>query len=220
MLPASLANMFFSAQPLYFEATDNSQDATSQTTYSFTSQNIGNRPSATRRIIVCVGGYRDAGGAVSSATINGVAATIHVSDNSAYQSMAIISAVVPTGTSVTIAITWSISQAACGIAVFAMDTGNASSLYTSGSDYAGALSVSVSPPARSVTIAAAIRYYASAITWTWGGTLGATEYSDAKHDATSMSSAYFTTDSAASGTITATPSAGTVQESLQYVVFS
>jgi hypothetical protein len=202
---------------VYLTPTDSTNDATSETTYNFTSQNFGSARKY-RRIIVAVSGYRDAGGTVSSATIGGVSATVHVNKSQAYSSIAIISAVVPTGTSGTVSITWSVLQAACSISVFAMDLDGSSSLYDSGSDYSGGISVSVSPPARSCLVCHVARYNAGA--YTWSGTLGVTEYDDNNHDLVRHSSAYFKTSAADSGTIIATSASGTSQEVFQYVIFS
>ena len=94
-------------------------DATDQTTYSFASVDIG-AADATRYVIVALAARNStADRTVSSATIAGVSASIVADGSAANTQCAILMAAVPTGTTGTIAITFSAAQLRCGIAVWA-----------------------------------------------------------------------------------------------------
>jgi len=90
--------------------------------YSATGVSIGN-PSyiATRRVIVFMGGLNDV--SLTSGTINGVTATIHIAGVTAGSSswMAAMSAVVTSGTSVTISLTTSVGAGQPTLFVYTID---------------------------------------------------------------------------------------------------
>lgn len=95
-----------------------------QASYSFTSQSI-DAADATRRVVVAVHWmYAGAGTdtVLNSATIGGVAATIHVQTNNGTSSspdgIAIISALVPTGTTATIDLTFNATCSRAYIGVY------------------------------------------------------------------------------------------------------
>lgn len=91
------------------------------TVYSFTGLAIG-AAEANRRVVVIVGNRGDA---IDSATIGGVAATIHGvrASTSALNECAIISAVVPTGTVADVVITLVSSAVRCTVGVWAITGG-------------------------------------------------------------------------------------------------
>lgn len=94
-----------------YEYLDAKNDGTDLTTYSFAAVNFGTA-TADRLIVVNTGIGAAFDRTISSATIGGVAATL-VSNNSGR--VHIISAVVPTGTSGTVSITFSGAAVRCGI---------------------------------------------------------------------------------------------------------
>src|SRR5262245_51584457 len=96
-------------------------DTVNRTTYTFTGLSIG-AADATRRVICAV--HWDAnsvgGQTISSATIGGVSATIHGTaiDETSGSYVQFISALVPTGTTATVSVTFGGGNAACFVAVW------------------------------------------------------------------------------------------------------
>jgi hypothetical protein len=147
-----------------------------QTTYTFTAQDIG-AAAATRRVVVVVGA--SAGGAVtlSSATIGGVSATIHVNVND-FPHISIISAQVPTGTTGDVVVTFSAGVQDAGIGVYRMINEGSSSPFATASVSASTTpSVSIDVPTNGSLFAGSIvNSFFGANTFTW---TGATERYDA-----------------------------------------
>lgn len=158
---------------------DGKEDATNLTTYSFTGVNFG-APSSTRLIVVCIAGYRDNGGTVASATIGGVTATIHANNSIGNGSIATISAVVPTGTSGTVVISWSILQAATTIDVYALDNIKSTTPTFTIVDTSSPLSQDITYGPNTVVIAHAKAYTAGS--FTWSGSAGLVEQGDNIYD--------------------------------------
>lgn len=96
-------------------------NGTTQTTYTFSSQNLGT--AASDRYIVVAVGWRKSGSApsLSSVSVGGVSATSVVnykSGTTTATGAAIFIAAVPTGTSGDVVITFSADSASCGIALY------------------------------------------------------------------------------------------------------
>lgn len=149
------------------------EDDTNQATYTFTSAAIG-VADASRRVVVAVHwGQATNNRTLSSATIGGIAATIHSQSNPAnLASVAIISALVPTGTTATIVINFSGSADRCKIGVFrAVNETSASPSDTQvdTSFTSNALSVSLTVPNDAWVVAASTNATGSGITHTWTG---------------------------------------------------
>lgn len=103
------------APRIFFTGTD--VQSAVQSTFSFVNQNIGTA-SSDRLVVVAVNGNN---GEVVSGTINGIPTTTHVSTwSNANCSVSIISAPVPSSTSVTIDITYDYSDARCIIGIYAI----------------------------------------------------------------------------------------------------
>lgn len=124
---------------------------TNQVTHTFSSQGFG-VAQTTREIYVLISYGGSAARTISSATIGGVSATIRtqdvLSDGSQAVGSAIISAAVPTGTTGTIAITFStfgIYAVAIGIVRVINKTTNVASNTTSASDASPPASLTSSP---------------------------------------------------------------------------
>lgn len=99
----------------------------STNTFTKTGAGIGSA-SSTRLVIVAIGGPLASGRSISSATIGGVAATIHVDKQGNSSWAAIISAVVPTETTADIVLTMNLSVFNNAVyAVYTSDTANMSS---------------------------------------------------------------------------------------------
>lgn len=171
--------MHFSEPPPTCAYVDGKEDPATLTNYSFTGVNFG-APSSTRRIVVCIAGYRDAGGTVASATIGGIAATIHLNTSLGNGSIAIVSAVVPTGTSGTVVINWSILQAATTIDVYAVDNIKSTIPTLTAVDTTSPLSQNISHDPNTVVIAHAKTYTTGS--FTWSGTAGLVEQADHTYD--------------------------------------
>lgn len=95
-------------------------DTVDRTTYTFTAVDIGTA-SSTRLVVVTVQGRGNplANRTISSATIGGVSATL-VSNQSGGNPSAIISAVVTTGTTADVVITWSAGMSICIIGSYSL----------------------------------------------------------------------------------------------------
>lgn len=161
-------------QPIYISNTDESGSTTDQTTFTFSTQAIGPEPGAgqTRSIVVGLWGPGASGAArtVSSVTINGITASQDIFlDAGGGRIAAFYRAVVPTGTSVTIVVTFSGQCVRCGIGVWRLT--NIGSLVDSGSSTASpAGSVSVDAVAGGAVIGFAFGSDASVRrTATWTG---------------------------------------------------
>lgn len=128
-------------------------DLTGLTTYSFASVGIGSADS-TRRVIVAVHWGNSAARTLSSATIGGVSATIHVQSSSTARGVAIISALVPTGTTATIEFTFSGAAVRAGIGVWtSIDEQNSSPTATF-TDATDPFSGTINVPADGFVVAA------------------------------------------------------------------
>jgi len=176
-------------------STTASSSTSALTTYSFTSVSIG-AASATRRVIVLVHGRSGTNlRTISSATIGGVAATIdaQITSSSGGTSLAgIISATVPTGTTATVAITFSGSMFDSLIYPLALDNlisvtpvDTATASATSGASLTTGATVNVEDGGYVVAIAD--RAGNSTATW-----VGLTEYIDVYYNAGSNITAAYT----------------------------
>jgi hypothetical protein len=167
------------------------EDPGNNTTYTFASVAIG-AADATRRVVVVAHWSRaTAVVALTSATIGGIAATIHVQDGGAGVGgrVAIISALVPTGTTATIALNFSTAQDRAFIAVYrainetsAGPTATASDNAVSGNQF----DVSLNIPSNGWVVAGVnANQSGSGMVWSW---LGITEQYDAPYsDAAAVS---------------------------------
>ena len=176
--------------PLSLFAGGAGQLGTAGPSYTFTSLSIGTAD-ASRKVYVCVGTRRAAGGAVSSMTIGGVSASavVSVSTNSNANSVAIWCAVVPTGTTATVVVTLAGASAAyCSVKCYATTGDHTVEDFQSGST--GPISLSLAVKANGYLIGAGHGANAGpSATWT-----GITEDTDIN---TSTQSDTFSTASAA-----------------------
>lgn len=125
--------------------TGTAEDDTALTTYSFASFPFG-PPSPDRVIIICIHGGGGTGVTLSSGTIGGVAATIAAQDVNNNKLSAIMSAVVPTGISGTVALTFNAAKSRAAIAgVAAYNLRSAVARDVQNINNASASSLSVSP---------------------------------------------------------------------------
>jgi hypothetical protein len=148
-------------------------DESNQSTYTFTSHAIGTAD-ATRRVVVAVHWAQATNNrTLTSATIGGIAATIHNQQNPAnLASVAIISALVPTGTTATIVLNFSGSADRCRVGVFrAVNEQSASPADTQvdTSFTSNALSVTLTVPNDAWVMACSTNATGSGITHTWTG---------------------------------------------------
>jgi|SRR3989304_700982 len=145
-------------------------DVSNLTVYTFTNHAIGDAD-PTRRVVVAVSlGFNAAGGqTLASATIGGIAATIHVQLGS-QDCVAIISALVPTGTTATIVITASAVAARAAVAVYRAINETVATFHqtqTDGTLTGAVLSVAINIPASGWVVA--ISQFNGNVTTTWAG---------------------------------------------------
>lgn len=119
----------------------NATDGTDTTTYSFASQPFGTAASD-RIVVVGILGRAPTTGAVSSVTIGGVSATL-ITQNAAAPTPpfatigALYAALVPTGTTGTIDVVFSVSQVRCAIGIWSIYGATGVSPVSSGNDITG-----------------------------------------------------------------------------------
>jgi hypothetical protein len=151
------------------------EDPADLTNYSFAGVNFG-AADVTRRIICAVHFGRSTGATtISSATIGGVAATIHVNLSGTQHGLGIISALVPTGTSGTVTVNLTGASDRCAIGTYRAVNETSSSPHATASDTSvtsGLLSTTIDVPANGWVIAGAARTQA-------GATFTATGFTDA-----------------------------------------
>lgn len=142
----------------------------SNTTFNFTGENFGSA-SSDRVIIVVVRGYPFNPGddPISSATIGGVSATVHVDtfDPDAGTNSAIISAPVPTGTSGTVSVTFVGTNSRARISVYhatGIDTG--ATAYDTASNLDDVVSMTIDIPDNGILVAGAHFGSSGAVTTT------------------------------------------------------
>lgn len=147
----------------------NYSDATNTSSYSFAGCSLGTADSTRKVVVVIKGGDAGLGFTVSSVTVAGVAASLVVGDTSGNSEnrVEIWSAAVPSGTTGTIAVTWSGTKSQCGIGVYAI-YGASASAYATGTSSSGTTTThtsSIDIPAEGCVIAVGGCASATA-TWT------------------------------------------------------
>jgi hypothetical protein len=166
-------------------------DTTDQTTYTFTSHAVGAADPTRRVVVVCHWSRATSVGTLNSATIGGVGATIHVQDGGAGigGKVAIISALLPTGTTATIALTFSSAQDRCSIGVYrainetsASPTATASDNTVSGNQF----DLTINVP-NNGWIVAGVNANQSGSGMQWGWTGVTEQYDDPYGDAAAVS---------------------------------
>lgn len=177
-------------------------DTADLTTYTFASQNIG-APASDRLVIVAYSSANSNGTGVglTSVTIGGITATTaHSAGTNVNAGLAW--AVVPTGTTASIVLTFAIGQTSCKAAVYRLSGQQSSTAFDTDAPAGGASAaraVSIDVPAGGCVIASA-GDAATSMTWT-----GATEDQDSSVETTTGSSASKTSATAITPeTITAT----------------
>lgn len=196
--------------PATVSNTDYALDTTSQTTYTFTAKAIGT--AATGRLIVVAAHSLSSVGQASSCTIAGGAATNVATTIDSLSTVTLFSAVVNTGTTADITITYGAAGARCAIGVWAINNLISTTATT-------ATSIA-SPPSSALTIqaggvaigAATFRYDTGNATVTW---TNLTESYDNIGENTNetYSGACIASAGGQSSTITATPT-GSIEEAL------
>lgn len=149
--------------------TDSAIDTTTQTTYTFTSRAIG--AAATGRVIVVAGmSINTANTTLSSATIGGVSATVIGNANantSNWANTSLCYAVVPTGTTATIALTYSGSNYRMQIAVYALNNLVSATPVASQTVVLNNTAMSLSPTTGVIGVGASSTLFSTNPTYTW-----------------------------------------------------
>ena len=154
--------------PIEKSLTDSETSTTNTDAYSFATQAIGAADAA--RYVVVVATSRGANATISSATIGGVSASVVAEITSTQLNCAIIIAAVPTGTTATIAITWSASQSNCDISVYRLVGLASATAFDTDTDTSSATaSLSIDCEAGGCVIAGSAFSNPSNDTQTWSG---------------------------------------------------
>lgn len=163
------------AVPPVIEFLGNGIDTANGPSYSWTSKDFGVATSD-RLIVVCFAGFRAATRNLSTCTIGGESATVNMNYGSGNSQLAIASANVPSGTSGTIASTFSGDFSDMRYAWWSIK--GLSSFTPTITDQiiqaSGAITHTVSPDPNTAIIAHCNSYSGSS-TFTWSGTLGIVE---------------------------------------------
>lgn len=185
--------------------TDSASDTSGGTTTTFTSKNIGTATSD-RLVVVGFCGNNNSR-TISGVTIGGVSATVYYIGTSQTQQAGFAVLNVTSGTTATIAITWSGNQSQVGIAVWSVYGANATPTATNFASTTDVFSASMNVPAGGAAFGVALdNVNATAPKWTWGNltedvdaSLGAKTYSAASAEfATAQTGLSITADIAAS----------------------
>jgi hypothetical protein len=142
-------------------------DGSVLTTFTFTGVSIGAADS-TRRVVVACSNDQAAARTVSSATIAGGAATVHVTPSS-LEASAIFSRLVPTGTTATITVTWSGICAGMLIHVWSQINETSATPTATANDVAysaGVLSATINIPANGCLYGASATNQGASYSWT------------------------------------------------------
>lgn len=155
--------MFGSPAAIAFVA--NAADGTDLTTYSFAGQNLGTA-SADRYIVAAFAHRAGAGTPTgSSVTIGGVSATFLAGVSNGTGRCELWIAAVPTGTTGTIAITWSAGVARCVMGAWALTNLQSSTPTATYSSTASPMSASANISAGGVALALGFANVAATATW-------------------------------------------------------
>lgn len=172
--PGLIHALVLPAEVAFLQATSN--DVTSDTTHTFAGQSIG-VAAASRRIIVTIHAEETGAGAstpITSVTIAGVTATIHITERDAGNGdiCAIASAAVPTGTTGSIVIVFP-NTVRCYIAVYRALFVSNSTPYATANNQDDVVSMSINIPSRGILVAGTSHAITGSIT-----TVGVTEKYD------------------------------------------
>ena len=161
-------------------------DLIDATTYTFSGADIG--PAASDRIVVVTCHTESAIAALSSATIGGSAADIHVQSNNGNVVTSIISLLVTTGTTADIVLTWDQETFRCIIGVWSLTGADATPVATDtdGAASGTGLSLTVTIPAEGTAVSGDT-HGSQATTTTWGG--ATVRFNDSPDSASHMSGA-------------------------------
>lgn len=107
----------YQRDPASFAYLTDLQNLTALTTYTFSSVSLG-AAASTRVIVVFVQGVRSSGASVSSCTVGGVSATRIETESSTNFPGALFTAVVPSGTTGDIVVTFNGTMSECAIGVY------------------------------------------------------------------------------------------------------
>jgi hypothetical protein len=190
-------------------------DVSNSTTYTFAAQNIG--PAASDRVVVVTSESRGSGSSVTivSVTIGGISATVYQRSNAAATSniSAIAFAVVPTGTTADVVITFSAGRLRCNIGVFSL-AGASTTVNDDASDASTATSHTLSIAVNAGGAVFGSSNNASVKTSTW---TGIAEVYDGEIEAASgfyATGAYSDFASGSTASVVVTPSASAILTSI------
>ncbi len=164
---------------------DEKSNAGAALTYNFTDVNFGDNSTSTRIIVVCAFGRKAAG--LSAGTIGGVSANIDLSQNQLDYCMGIMSAVVDSGNSGSVSVTFNDSADAANISVFAID-GMQSTSVNNTYNNTSTTTQNIACNSNAAVIAMAGNYINGGGTMTWSGIAGVTEATDSTADSVMMTS--------------------------------
>ncbi len=139
-------------------------DTADLTTYTFASQPIGTA-SASRRVVVAI---HTRTATISTVTIGGVSATLDRDYNLSNNRVTIASAVVPTGTTASVVVTFTAAGTRCGIGVWSLSSGSPTGQTATGSGTTTA-ACTVTTVAGQVVIAATTENGTVGTTVAWTG---------------------------------------------------
>lgn len=187
---------------LIYEYVDLVQDTSDLTTYTFSNRNIG-QPSLDRLVIVLISSKGGAARTLSSVSINGSGATLHVNPAGDWHATGIASQIVTSGTTTNISVTFSGGVLKCAIWVWTLKNYKSATPFATGGVNAGAATnsnVSFNVPANGIALYCTHADNNTTCTWS-----NAVDYYNQIVEGTRMSAAWLPTTAAISpNSVTAT----------------
>lgn len=150
--------------------TDSASSGSNLNNYTFASESLGPTVSGTRRIVVVSGVNTIVSGtqSLSSATIGGVTATIHAQQHHVDQGVhvAIISALVPTGTAGDVVVNYSLQNSSAHIVVYALTADDTISVDDTATDTADPVDLLIDVEAGGAILGGCYQEESATLTWT------------------------------------------------------
>lgn len=186
------------SEPAVLTYRSTTTDTVARTTYTFSGLTFGTAET-NRLMVVCITGY-DVSTSISSVTIGGISATIHRQNTTSLSCMGIASAVVPTGTTGDVVVTFGDAADDAAIDLYSITNLQSTAIVNNSIDTTEPLDITISADSGSAIIAFANNVNNPTVV-TWGGTIGVTKNSDV-HLSSIIKHTSASKNDGASGTVT------------------
>lgn len=203
----------------------NSSSTSASSTHTYSSLDIGSAPTSGNRVVIACFGAGGSSRTVSSVTIGGVSATVVygygnvAADWNGNRNSALAYVTLNTGTTATVAVTWSGSISACGCQIFSISGVNSTTPVASGSSTATATTVSVTATTNQYGHSVMAGMHSNSTSSSFGAT-GTTSHQVTRSTVQSFAAGYRSQGSSTNSSETLTESGGASNtRSIAYVHF-